>query len=280
MPDWSYHPLFKPLLFRLPAAKARALTLGATGTLNSLPGGYLLIELMGHMKPEPGLVRTVFGRTFSSPVGLSGRIDPELQATGALGKFGFGLIEVGPGFRQEVELDRAGEAVVYGEALPEMSTEAFLGQLERHRKVGVPLAVRVGKSASVEWIKRVEPYAGLLLFEGTEQEYRAAQAAVDVPIVLVVQDELPVWAELDGVYLEELGPASGAKGRRRRWSCCRRGKRLVRRCRSSRAAAYMSRKMRFICWKQERIWSCWTAVLSSAGQGCRSGSMKQCWMRA
>ncbi|MEZ4299222.1 MAG: hypothetical protein R3B70_30005 [Polyangiaceae bacterium] len=27
MPDWSYHPFFKPLLFRMPPEEARALTM-------------------------------------------------------------------------------------------------------------------------------------------------------------------------------------------------------------------------------------------------------------
>ena len=38
MPDWSYHPLFKPLLFRLPEERARDLTLGALGGLAALLG--------------------------------------------------------------------------------------------------------------------------------------------------------------------------------------------------------------------------------------------------
>src|SRR5690349_11509457 len=51
MPDWSYRPLFRPLLFRLPAAPARALTLGVMGTLARLPGGRALIDGMGHLAP-------------------------------------------------------------------------------------------------------------------------------------------------------------------------------------------------------------------------------------
>ncbi|TCP52162.1 dihydroorotate dehydrogenase [Tumebacillus sp. BK434] len=212
MPDWSYHPLFKPLLFRMPAAKARSLTLRAIGTLNSLPGGYLLIELMGHMKPEPELRRTVWGREFSAPVGLSGRIDPELAATGALGKFGFGFLEVGPGFRSEVSLDTAGEAVVYGAPLPELDEADFVQRLERHRSVGVPLAVRAGRGQDAAWMQRMEKYAALFLFEGTEEEYRAAKASVRVPVVVVVQGDLPAWPELDGVYLEEPCGRVGREG--------------------------------------------------------------------
>lgn len=50
MPDWTYQTLFRPLLFRLAAPQARALTLGALQHLGAHRAGPTLIALMGHTK--------------------------------------------------------------------------------------------------------------------------------------------------------------------------------------------------------------------------------------
>ena len=63
MPDWSYGPLFKPLLFRLPAERARDLTLGSIGRLGRAPGGASVIAALGHMQaPAPLRRQTGFRR--------------------------------------------------------------------------------------------------------------------------------------------------------------------------------------------------------------------------
>ncbi len=53
MPDWSYHAIFRPLLFRLPGRIARNLTLHAIGGLSRVPGGTFVIKTMGHMELSP-----------------------------------------------------------------------------------------------------------------------------------------------------------------------------------------------------------------------------------
>lgn len=75
MPDWSYHGLFRPLLFRLPAELARDVTLGAMGALCKLPGGSWVIRTMGHMELYPALETTRWGIRFQYPVGLGGGLD-------------------------------------------------------------------------------------------------------------------------------------------------------------------------------------------------------------
>ena len=52
MPDWTYHTVFRPLLFRLGPDTGRALALGAMGRLARLPLGRRVIQLMGHMAPD------------------------------------------------------------------------------------------------------------------------------------------------------------------------------------------------------------------------------------
>jgi dihydroorotate dehydrogenase len=96
MPDWSYRTLFRPMLFRLPAATARDLCLGLMGTLARLPLGPALIDLLGHMRPDARLARSFLGVTFPSPVGLGPGIDVRAAALPALARFGFGFLEVGP----------------------------------------------------------------------------------------------------------------------------------------------------------------------------------------
>ena len=96
MPDWSYHPVFRPLLFRLPAALARDLTLGALGTLATLPLGLRCIDFLGHINPPADLRRSVWGISFPGPVGLAAGLDVHAAALPALACFGFGFLEAGP----------------------------------------------------------------------------------------------------------------------------------------------------------------------------------------
>ncbi|HLN65273.1 MAG TPA: hypothetical protein VK464_27445, partial [Symbiobacteriaceae bacterium] len=78
MPDWSYQTVFRPLLFRFGAPRARDLTLGTMGALSRLPLGPQLIELLGHMAPPPGLDVDLQGLRFPTPVGLDAGLDPNL----------------------------------------------------------------------------------------------------------------------------------------------------------------------------------------------------------
>ena len=96
MPDWSYHPLFKPWLSILPGNAGREFIHSGMSTLSQLPGGRPLIEFLGHMAPSEKLTRNLFGLHFVSPVGLSGKIDPKLSGFKAFPNLGFGAIEVGP----------------------------------------------------------------------------------------------------------------------------------------------------------------------------------------
>ena len=96
MPDWSYHTIFKPLLFRLSGRRARDLTLHAIGGLSRIPGGTFVIRTMGHMEMSPHLASELAGVPIACPVGLSGGLDPHGTAHKALAQFGLGFIELGP----------------------------------------------------------------------------------------------------------------------------------------------------------------------------------------
>lgn len=96
MPDWSYHSIFKPFLFKLPPKSARKITFLALNYLSRLPLGPSMIAFLGHMEPPAEIKKSILGIGFSSPVGLHGRLDPNLNAIPAMLQFGFGFIEVGP----------------------------------------------------------------------------------------------------------------------------------------------------------------------------------------
>lgn len=96
MPDWSYQPLLRPLLFRLPPDVARDRTLGAIAALAALPGGGALIDTLGHLRAPAGIGRAAIGGTVVSPIGLAAGLDVGGVAPAALGRFGVGWLEVGP----------------------------------------------------------------------------------------------------------------------------------------------------------------------------------------
>ncbi|MDQ0231163.1 dihydroorotate dehydrogenase [Metabacillus malikii] len=62
----------------------------------AIPGGRSLIGFLGHMKPSQKIQKTVNYTNFSSPIGVSGDIDPLSSGTNAFQQLGFGFIEIGP----------------------------------------------------------------------------------------------------------------------------------------------------------------------------------------
>ena len=96
MPDWTYQTLFRPALMSLGVERGCAIALNAIGALARAPSGRRVIQLMGHMAPDPRLRVERKGLTFASRVGLGHRLDPGCIATAAFAEFGFGFLEVGP----------------------------------------------------------------------------------------------------------------------------------------------------------------------------------------
>src|SRR5262245_44955130 len=90
VPDWTYHPFFKPLLFRLPPEEARALTLRLLEIQGATAAGRRLFRLFAPGPPSPERAVTVFGRRFRSPIGLGPGIDTNASALTLLQHLGFG----------------------------------------------------------------------------------------------------------------------------------------------------------------------------------------------
>ncbi|WP_077356721.1 hypothetical protein [Virgibacillus halodenitrificans] len=96
MPDWSYHPMKRVLLDKMSARKGREFIHHSMNNIASMPGGRQLIGFLGHMKPPDELQKKIGNTVYSSPIGLSGHIDPKLSGVLAFQELGFGFLEIGP----------------------------------------------------------------------------------------------------------------------------------------------------------------------------------------
>jgi dihydroorotate dehydrogenase len=173
MPDWSYQTLLRPLLFRLPAARARALTMAALGALSAWRSGPQIIALMGHTRPATDLARDALGLRFPAPLGIGADLPGNEVALGALSRFGVGYVEVGPAALADstapLVIERQPQAGSIGlRGDPAVAVERLAAQLARATvpaRVIVRLAFRSGASAAeaaaerVALIDRLAPYA-------------------------------------------------------------------------------------------------------------------------
>lgn len=177
MPDWSYHTLFRPLLFHLPAERARRIVLRALRTLGEQPVGPSLIDFMGHMRPSAPLRRSAWGLTFDSPIGIGAGLDSSAMALPALARFGVGFIEVGPVTAEplihETEIQRRpAERAVRRVDLPlNAGVDAIVRRLSEIRPLHVPLGVRLAhqptfdpERATTECVRLIEQLGALVDF--------------------------------------------------------------------------------------------------------------------
>ncbi|WP_134685888.1 dihydroorotate dehydrogenase [Brevibacillus migulae] len=206
MPDWSYHPLFRPLLFSLSAEKGRDLALTAMGTLASLPFGPAVIELLGHMEPPEQLKTSYFGISFDSPVGLGAGLDVHARALPALAKFGFGYLEAGPvtvlPVKTEQPIQRiTGTAdIFYPDPPPNDGAAAWVNRLQRIGTLPVPLAMRIGCSIASSPAKAA--YELLTLMELLEPY--CSFFTVEIPRQIQSQEwSLTEWRELLSIVKEQ-----------------------------------------------------------------------------
>lgn len=68
MPDWSYHAVFPPLLFRLPAEAARGMVLRALRIVGTHAGGPDLIDFLWHLRPPAQFRCSARGLAFTTPI--------------------------------------------------------------------------------------------------------------------------------------------------------------------------------------------------------------------
>jgi dihydroorotate dehydrogenase len=143
MPDWFYRPVAQRVLFSLPDEAARGVALGVIGFLGKSVVGRSVIELMGHMKPDPRLAVSIYGARFTSAVGLGWRVDPERRASAGLACFGIGCLEFYDGGRRAVRRI-CGEALSDGKLTPLLTSVPALP---------IPALRRNHDASGREWLR-------------------------------------------------------------------------------------------------------------------------------
>ncbi|PTX58224.1 dihydroorotate dehydrogenase [Melghirimyces profundicolus] len=148
MPDWSYHTLFRPALFRLSDENSRELTLKVMRGLYRLPAGKHLIRWMGHMDPpEEGRVNRL-GITFPSPVGITGEVDPNHQGTEPFALFGTGFLDLGvvtdEPVKGTVKKNPRHRALALNHPWVNRGADFLQRRLTEMRGVQTPLTIRLG----------------------------------------------------------------------------------------------------------------------------------------
>lgn len=151
MPDWFYRTVSQPILFRLPAPRARDFALGFIGGLARLPLGPFLIDFLGHMRADPRLRRSLLDTDFPTAVGLGPWLDTRMVATEALSRFGVGFIEVGPvsleGHSSDLKRLVDEQALLIGPEAGSISLAECNRRLSKADGLKVPLIVRLDHSS-------------------------------------------------------------------------------------------------------------------------------------
>lgn len=227
MPDWSYHPLFKPWLSKLSGSQGREFIHRGMNIISSLPGGSQLIEFLGHMNPSLHLRREFLGLSFDSPVGLSGKIDPLLSGTRAFSKLGFGFIEVGPVYLttkhppNRATFNKKQDQINYPVPFESIGLDATIDRLSRQPPINKPIFIRVGKTNSFEELsfvlKSVRPYGDAFIIEDmiSESEFKYLKQMNEQPLLLFSINQFQLSSQIshikslynnqlvDGIIIEE-----------------------------------------------------------------------------
>ncbi|MBT2678003.1 dihydroorotate dehydrogenase [Bacillus sp. ISL-35] len=228
MPDWSYHPLFKPWLSRLPGNAGREFIHRGMSTIASVFGGKSFIEFLGHMSPSGKLSRNLFGLDFKSPVGLSGKIDPNLTGTQAFQSLGFGAIEVGPVSVLPREPDVGAsiapteDALILPENLQTIGLPATLDTLKK-KKINVPVLIRLEEPETIANHFKDVGDAFVIEIDSIKspEDLSQIKAVLDNRPILIAVSHYDVAATLpklkgasafaDGIMVEEHGVMTSGK---------------------------------------------------------------------
>jgi dihydroorotate dehydrogenase len=218
MPDWSYHPFFKPLLFRLPGEDARRLTLALLAIQSKTAPGRRLFRLFGHGVPTGAHAVDAFGLRFPGPVGLASGIDTHGEALAVLQYLDLGFLVVGPlgldALPRRFEADpirvREALAIVSGEEAAAPSAEEMAARLRTVPDLAVPIGVALRGDRLADAARALEGAASFFVIPPRSAEnaetLRALREATRRPILLTCA---PEW---DDARLDALTDAAGEAG--------------------------------------------------------------------
>jgi dihydroorotate dehydrogenase len=184
----SFYPLIRPVLRRLPAEAAHELSLRAL----EIGAGRFFAGAGAHEPDPPILAQRLWGLDFANPVGLAAGYDKDARVPAAIGRLGFGFVEVGtvtprpqPGnpkprlFRLEED-----QAIVNRMGFNSGGLGAVVGRLSRRTRSGI-VGINLGKNLD-------SPDAGADYAEGV----RRAASLVDYLVINVSSPNTPGLREL------------------------------------------------------------------------------------
>ena len=96
VPDWTYHPLRRPMAVVLGESRSRRAALGLVGWIAALPGGRWIVAGLGHTTPPAEAATRVGGIRTVSTTGASVGLGSARASLAALPALGAGLVEIGP----------------------------------------------------------------------------------------------------------------------------------------------------------------------------------------
>lgn len=207
MPDWSYRTVLRPLMLQLSPERSRRLAIATLTRLSRLPFGLAAIDFLGHMRPDASLRTQVGTVEMAAPLVLGAMIDPAGDALAAFGRFGVGLIEIGPvaergnGVRPDWRIDlRTGSVIPSAELTVGVDEVA-----ENLRRVAsnTRVCVRIAPSdpASVRRIaERLHKYAAMFIVDRTMD---IAEAGAFRPVLLRIPSDAERPVELAGAAMRE-----------------------------------------------------------------------------
>jgi hypothetical protein len=102
VPDWTYHPLRRPMGLLLGERRSHRLALAVISSVARFPGGRAIVSGLGRTTPPASARRQVAGLDCVAPVGASVSVSAGADAIRALPPLGAGLIEIGPVHRDDV----------------------------------------------------------------------------------------------------------------------------------------------------------------------------------
>lgn len=163
----AYEKLIRPILFRMDAERAHVLGAKALEALSwAVPVTYCMERLNRVALPKP---ITLWGKTFSNPVGLAAGMDKNGTFWPAASGLGFGFAEIGTVTAQAQEGNPKPrlfrypkeEAVINRMGFNNDGAEQVALRLKRMRplrKRGFPLGINIGKSRTTPLEGAIEDY--------------------------------------------------------------------------------------------------------------------------
>lgn len=218
MPDWTYHPFFKPLLFRLPAEPARRVTLALLAAQAKTSLGRRIFRLFGHGAPPAELGVDVLGLRFPCPVGIAQGIDTEATAVSVLQYLGAGFVVVGPAGREAAPRRLATDparvddrhAIASCPHASGLTARALAEKVRASSELAVPTGIALRGDDLAAAIRDADEAASFFMLPAScardEALLRDLRAATKKPLVL----RLP--GDLEGSALDEVTDAAVRAG--------------------------------------------------------------------